>query len=169
MPTVYTNEQRIAVPFQVLTGQWMPIVREQRELRLAELKALSEAGLKPGPETWAELVEANSAVLSFTYRDRWQSHVAVTESSETGVKLGLVVGAISGGFLWGTERSAKESLTSETEITFEAVLGTATPGLREAVVNELGGDAGMDRSDVVLRAAEALAGVVSPAPTPDDQ
>lgn len=153
---VFTNKQRIETPFLVLVEQYPPIVEAQRKARMAELEALKKHGLSPGPETWNELVEANASAIRFSYDDEWTSYVAVASESEIGLELGLVVGPVDGGFLWGTKRAAQETLTSKTKIHFEAVLGTATPRLTNAIMAELTGTSGMNEREVVSRAAGAL-------------
>lgn len=161
----FTNADRIRIPLALLAEQWPAIAEQIRKGRLEELRALKEEGLSPGPETWNELVETSAAAIRLEYDDKWTSYVGVISRTGIDAELGLVVGPVDVGFRWGKETVSEEKLSSVTRIHVEAILGTATPRLTEAVMAELTRGSDVDLADVAIKVAEALAGVGMSPPT----
>lgn len=164
-PAVYTNEKRIAVPFNVLVEKWPAICKEIRQARLVEMEALVRLGYTPGPETWNELVESSGGAIEFEYDDEWTSYVGVTAETGVGAEVGLVVGPVDAAFRWSTKRQTREALSSLTRLRFKALLGTTTPRLTEALMAEVTrGSTSEDLTKVAVEIAKALAGVAPQGP-----
>lgn len=162
----FTNADRIRIPLALLAEQWPEIAEQIRKGHLDTLRALKEQGLSVGPEAWNELiVETSAATIRLEYDDKWTSYVGVVSSAGMDVEVGLVVGPVDVGFRWGRETVSEEKLSSVTRIHMEAILGTATPRLTEAVMAELTRGSDVDLADVAVKVAEALAGVGIQPPT----